>query len=234
MAFLDTVREQLKPDDTKAREQLDFLKKVAQNQLELFRMEFLERFRNPEGFKEEILPKQMFEHTEQYRVDIDEGAAKEIDGIVDSFFTGTEDSVKDGFKNLIKFAFKAILGSSQIGESLVNQWFITLEYGALIRVDLMSWRYNFSGEGIIANAKNAYCFTITKSFVDTRTLVPGQLIYFVAKSVGAKSIEDIKKNPVLMDYVKFLQDGWDRNKPIDIAMADYHASLKETTGRALA
>lgn len=78
-------------------------------------------------------------------MDIDEGAAKEIDGIVDSFFSGTEETVKDGFKNLIKFAFKAIIGSSQIGEALVKQWFITLEYGSLIRVDLMSWRYNFSG-----------------------------------------------------------------------------------------
>lgn len=29
MAFLDTVRDQLKPDDTKAREQLDILKKAA-------------------------------------------------------------------------------------------------------------------------------------------------------------------------------------------------------------
>lgn len=223
MAILDTIRNNLKPDDTKAREQLDFLKKVAQNQLEMFRMEFLERFRNPAGFKEEILPKQMFEHMEQYRLDINEGSSGEIDTIVDNFFTGTQESVKGGFKNLIKFAFKAILGSTQIGESRISQWFITLEYGALIRADMLAWRYNFSGEGVIASAKNAYCFTITKSFVDSSTLVPGQLVYFVAKSVGAKSIEEIKSNKNIMEYVDFLMKGWNQNKPLDLTIADYHA-----------
>ena len=207
MAFLDTVREQLKPDDPKAREQLDILKKAATGELNEFRGNFLARFQNPDGFKQEILPKKMLGHFEEYRVDLDEKASDQISGIIDNFFQGTEGSVKAGFANIIKFAFTSILGSTQAGESKTQNWYITLEYGALIRVDVMAWRYNFSADGVIATIKNAFCYTVTKSFVDGSSLDDQQLTYFVAQSLGLKNILEIQKNETIQEYIKFLKRG---------------------------
>lgn len=149
----------------------------------------------------------MLGHFEEYRVDLDEKASAQFSGIVDTLFQGTEDSVKAGFANIIKFAFTSILGSNEAGESKTQNWYITLEYGALIRVDVMAWRYNFSADGVISSIKNAFCYTVTKSFVDGSSLNDQQLTYFVAQSLGLKSILDIEKNETIQEYVKFLQGG---------------------------
>lgn len=220
MAFLDTIRNALKPDDTKAREQLDILKKAATGELDRYRNELVQKMRNPDAFREEIVPYKMFEHMEQYRVSVTDKAAEQISSVVDSFFSGGEKDIKDGFSTLIKFAFDAILGSQSAGESSTQNWYIALERGALIRVDVMAWRYNFTGEGLITDVKNAFCFTATKSFVDTATLKDQELIYFVAKSLHLSSVDEIIKNKVLADYVEFLRKGF-RAQPVNAAIAHY-------------
>lgn len=228
MAFLDTVRDNLKPDETKAREQLDVLKRAAKGELESYRTALVHKMRNPDAFKEEIVPYKMFENIEQYRVDLTEGASDEIAGIVDSFFTGTEQGVKDGFSAMIKFAFKAVLGSSATGETSTRNWYITLEHGALIRVDVMAWRYNFSGEGVIASVKNAFCFTTTKSFVDTSELRKSELRYFVARSLELKSVEQLLENETLKKYVELLEQDY-RPRSVYTAMKEY----EQRSGRRL-
>ncbi|MGO4330490.1 hypothetical protein AB4Z48_03370 [Cupriavidus sp. 2TAF22] len=220
MAVLDTIRNALKPDDTKAREQLEILKKAAMGELDKYRSELIQKMRNPDAFREEIVPYKMFEHIEQYRVSVTDKAADEISSVVDSFFSGGEKNVKDGFSTLIKFAFNAILGSTSIGESSTKNWYIALERGALIRVDVMAWRYNFSGDGLIAEVKNAFCFTATKSFVDAEELKAQELIYFVAKSLKLESVEEIVKNPTLEQYVRLLKDGYKR-APVHDAIDNY-------------
>lgn len=227
MAILDTIRNQLTPNNSKARDQLDILKKAAKGELDVYRNDLIQKIRNPEAFREEIVPFRMFQHMEQYRVSLDEGASKEIAAIVDDFFEG-EKGLKDGFKNLINFAFKAILGSTQAGKSPTKNWYVTLEHGALIRVDVMSWRYNFSAEGVISTCKNAFCFTATKSFVDTTDLRSQELVYFIARSLKLDSIEDIMKNENLKQYVKYLQDGF---KPK--ALRDSILEYSEKAGRPL-
>jgi len=223
MAFVEKVREQLAPDDTKSKEQLDLLKNAASNQLKIFRMEFKQKFDNPDAFNGEILPVKMFDFEEQYRVDIKESSSSEIGSIVDGFFKGTGGEIKEGFKNMIKLAFSSILGDSQIGESKIKKWFIAVEYGELIRVDLMSWRYNFSGNQIISNVQNAYCFTLTKSFIDNNSLSKSQLKYFLAKSLGLTNLDEIMENENLKKYVEYLQDSLDESKSNRLVESNYYA-----------
>ena len=110
MAFLNTVRDALAPDDKNFREQLDVLKKAAEGQLEKYRSDLIAKIRTPEAFKEEIVPTKMFQHFEDYRVSLTEGAASEVKGVIDTFFSGADGSVKDGFRDLIKIGLDAILG----------------------------------------------------------------------------------------------------------------------------
>jgi len=204
MGFLQQIRDTLTPDDKNAREQIDILRKAANGQLERFRSDLVAKIRTPEAFKEEIVPNKMFQFFEEYRVSIKEGAANQIKGVVDKFFSGAEDSVKDGFSELIKLGFDAILGSTEAGESYTRSWYIMVEFGAIIRIDVMAWRYNFTGKGLIDKIENAFCYTVTKSFVDEQALSPMQLRYFLAKSMNLKSIEDIDKSDVLKRYLDVL------------------------------
>lgn len=79
----------------------------------------------------------------------------------------------------------------------------------------MAWRYNFSSDGVIAASKNAFCYTITKSFVDPKTLDEQMLVYFVARSLKLKSIDEIYKSEVLKNYVTFLQKGWNKDASLE-------------------
>lgn len=223
MASIKKLRDGLSPDDAKSKEQLDFLVKAANGQLELFRSKFLEKFNNPDAFKSEILPVKMFEFMEEYRVDISEGSSSEVDQIVDSFFKGTGSGLKEGFKKIIKLGFNSILGDSNIGESKIHKWYITAEYGEIIRVDLMSWKYNFSSDQIISKISNAYCFTLTKSFIDNNSLRKSQLRYFIAQSLGLTDLDELMKNEDLKKYVSYLQDSLDESKTNSLTEANYNA-----------
>ena len=232
MSKLKQLRAELSPNDTKSKEQLDFVLDSAKSKLELFRVKFLERFNNPQAFKSEILPVKMFDFIEEYRADISEGSSGEVDAIIDDFFKGTGQSVKTGFNKVIKLAFRSLLGDSSIGESYVNRWFITVEYGELIRVDLMAWKYNFSSNQVIENIQNVYCCTITKSFIDNDSLRKSQLNYFLAQSLGLTSLDEIINNEDLRKYSEYLQDSYDDDKKNELSEANYKAQKWENEGAA--
>jgi hypothetical protein len=216
MAQLDMVKSKLSPTDGTARDQLEILRKAAKAELSEFFSGFINRLKTPDAFKEEILPKRIYEHFEEYRVDIEDSSTAAIDGIVRNFFSGSEDQIKSGFINIIKYAFSTIFGSTVSGEQRTSNWFITIEYGALIRVDVMAWRYNFSSNTVVANLKNAFCFTIIKSFVDASTLTSNEIQFFVAKSLGLKTITDIQKDETLKSYVEYLVKSWSTAKSFTV------------------
>ena len=221
MANIKQLRKDLGADKAKAKEQLNFLLDAAKSKLELFKMEFSQKINNPDAFKNEILPTKIIAFEEGYRANISEGGSSEVESIVDNFLKGTGDSLRKGFSGVIELAFRSLLGDSSIGASYVNKWFITVEYGALIRVDLRAWRYNFSSDQIIEKIENIYCFIITKSFIDNSTLTKPQLNYFVAKSLNLKSLDEIIKNDTIKQYVEFLKQDYDENKDNRLSEAEY-------------
>lgn len=220
MAVLDTFRNALKPDDKQGREQLDILKKAATGELNAFFSAYEKRFTNPDGFRGEIVPTSIINQMYDWRVDLKEGASEEISKIVDIFLESDPD-IKTGFANMIKFAFEAILGSTSIGEQKTQNWYIAVEYGALIRTDIMAWRYNFEAEGVISTAQNAFCYVASKAFVDPNKLNPSQIRYFIAKSLHLKDINEIMSHPLLEKYVELLIKDWRK----DITLEDYQMQL---------
>ena len=203
------VQDQLKPDDKEANEQIAILRSWATSKLEKYQSDLRGRFTDQTAFKNEILPMVeggLFDETTEYRVNVSEKADDAVNAMVDSFFQGSGDGIKDGFKAAIQLALQSILGSTSAGEQEFRRWFINIEYGQIIRTDFSAWRYNFEGSTVIKVVKSAYCFFLAKSFADLQKLRPNQLSYFVAKSLNVSNIEDLLKDPRLASYVKALEN----------------------------
>jgi hypothetical protein len=179
-------------NEAQTREQLEFLLSAARGRVNSFENELNLMFLNPEAQgKIQIVGTRALTYVKEYRANITAGVDKEILAIIDEFFTGTSDGVKNGFQNLIKIGLKSILGTETAGEWLQEMFVVLPENLAFVRVDIKVWRYNFSSEGIISKAKNAFAFIFSKSIVDHRKLTEDELIFFIAQMVG-NDIEKVK------------------------------------------
>lgn len=227
MAFLDTVINALKPDEQAAREQLEILKRAATGVLTAYQSDLNNRMLNPKAFPNEIVPYKMFEHIEDYRVDLNEDASKQVGSIVNTFLV--EGNIRQGFTDMIKLALDSILGSKTIGEQSTKNWYVAMELGAVIRVDVMAWRYNFTSKGVIATTSNAFCFTATKSFVDSSTLNKQELIYFLSKSLGLSSVSEVMENENLKLYVDYIASNM---KPMTALESAKHYDSQAGTSHA--
>lgn len=172
--------------EAKTREQLEFLLVAAKGKLANFEGQLNLMYLNPESQgKIQIIGDRALELYKEYRANITKGVDEQISSIIDDFFTGAAPGIKSGFQNLIKVGLKTILGSESAGE-LEQDYFTVLPVGlSFLRIDVKAWRYNFSSEGVISTAKNAFAFLMAKSIVDYKKLSPGEMIYFVQQVVGS-------------------------------------------------
>lgn len=76
-----------------------------------------------------------------------------------------------------------------------------MEHNAIIRVDISSWRYNYTSDGIIGKVKDVYCTTFCKSVVDHTKVRLDTLVYLISEQAG----DDIDK---LEDYINKLKRIW--------------------------
>lgn len=184
--------------EAKAREQLQFLQNAATSKLKLYKSELDNMFLNPEAVgKVQIVGNRAMRYYEEYRVDVSEGASSKISDVVNNFFKGSSDTVKQGFATLIELSLQSILGNTSAGEQEVQSFYVIIENNAFVRVDAKYWRYNFSQDGIIGNHKNAFCYMFCKSIVDYKKLTLGELVYLISEAAQGKDIhgfiEEIKK-----------------------------------------
>ncbi|RXW20473.1 hypothetical protein EST38_g5380 [Candolleomyces aberdarensis] len=192
------------PDkEAKARllEQLAFLVKSANSELDKYQGELEDMFQDPESVQKKMIPGLRAMRWERgYRVNVDsktsEGGLSEV---VDSFFGLVQDGVtpadKDTKNKAIINGFKvrstpnagalnAILGNNHAGEQEEQKFFIFMEHNAIIRIDVKIWRYNFSGKGVMADAENVFCYIFCTSVVDSAKLQRDELVYLLSEYAG--------------------------------------------------
>lgn len=209
----------LEDKDEKTKQQLELLLVAAKSKLAEYEMAIKESFINPDSVnKIEVVGKRAIEWEQQYRVNTSSGVDEAVEGIINDFFTGTEDSVKNGFKNMIMIAIKTILGDARAGESEVRKFLIVPEYNAFIKVDVRFWRYNFTSTGIVSDVQDAMCFVMCKSVIDHTTLSIDELIFFVSKMFGSEL-----NLPATKTYIEEMRKLWDAmsNKPPTMVMDEY-------------
>ncbi len=189
-------------------EKLQLLVNAAQTQLSEYRMQLREMFLNPAAEERiAIIGKRAIRYYEQYQANVHEGVDQGINEIIDNFFTGTKESVKDGFKSLIKIALSTILGNVAVGQTHLAEYFVIPENNAFVRVDVMAWRYEFSSVAVIGKVQNAFCYVFCKSIIDHTQITIDELIYLVSEMAGPNAtLESVKK------LINELRDLWDDNE----------------------
>jgi hypothetical protein len=55
---------------------------------------------------------------------------------------------------------------------------------AIIRVDMFTYRYNFSNEGVIASHKNVLAYILCTSVVDHNDLTVDEMVYLASEFAG--------------------------------------------------
>ncbi|KAJ5108645.1 hypothetical protein N7456_005320 [Penicillium angulare] len=182
--FLDNSAEK----ESKAREQLDILMKLADARLDTFESELMEMFIDRDSVAKRSVPgKRALRFERSVRVDTGSEGSPGVDEAVDAFFgvadTGSK-GVLEGFKAVVKTGLKQILGDTSAGESYDKKFFVCIKHNAIIRVDMFTYRYNFSNEGVIATHKNVLAYVLCISVVDHNELTVDEMVYLASEFAG--------------------------------------------------
>ncbi|QQE79753.1 hypothetical protein [Alicyclobacillus sp. SO9] len=201
------IRELLdQSQEQQTREQLDFLLTAAKAKLDTFVTEINDIYRFPE--KQEgiqVVGNRAVASYKEYRADVSQGVDSQISELIDKFFSGTEEGIKNGFVDIIKVGLQTILGNESAGEQ-EQHFFCIVPNGLVItRMDVKCWRYNYSSTGIIGKVKNAFCFYTSLATVNLKSLTPEEIVFFYQQLIGPdidKIKEFIEKLKELYGFLK--------------------------------
>ncbi|KAL8925066.1 MAG: hypothetical protein Q9208_003750 [Pyrenodesmia sp. 3 TL-2023] len=171
-----------------AKEQLELLMKLADARLDTFEAKLNNMFLDHDSAMKTSVPgKRALRFERSVRVDTGAAGAPGVDEAVNAFFgaakTGAE-GVLEGFKAVVKTGLKAILGDTSAGESYDEKFFVCIKHNAIIRVDMYTYRYNFSNEGVISTHKNVLAYILCISVVDHRDVTDDEMIYLTSEFAG--------------------------------------------------
>ncbi|KAI9743495.1 MAG: hypothetical protein M1818_002808 [Claussenomyces sp. TS43310] len=171
-----------------AKEQLELMMKLADARLDTFEGKLKNMFLDKESAAKTSVPgKRALRFERSVRVDTGSAGAPGVEQAVDAFFgaaqTGTQ-GVLDGFKAVVKTGLKAILGDTSAGESYDEKFFVCIKHNAIVRVDMYTYRYNFSNEGVISTHKNVLAYILCISVVDHADVTVDEIIYLASEFAG--------------------------------------------------
>lgn len=215
MSFIkDLIDEQEKKKEQALKEQLEFLLTAARAKLQVYETALDNMFLNPAAQGAiQIVGERAMATFKEYQANVQENSDKQVGKVIDNFFSG---NIKEGFKEVVKIGMNQILGNAQIGEQEFDDFFVTSEHNAIIRVDVKCWRYNFSSTGIIGNVQNAFCYVFCKSVVDHTKVSVDEYLYLLSAQLG----DNLNK---VESYLNELRSAWraiDGTKP-EVVQASY-------------
>lgn len=187
------IRELLdQSQEQQTREQLDFLLVAAKAKLNVFQSEIDDIYRFPEKQQGiQVVGARAVASYREYRADVSQGVDSKVSELIDKFFSGTEEGIKNGFIDVIKVGLNTILGNESAGEQ-EQHFFCVVPNGLVItRMDVKCWRYNYTSTGVIGKIKNAFCFYTSLATVNLKSLTPEEIVFFYQQLIGP-DIDKIK------------------------------------------
>ncbi|MCJ1354385.1 MAG: hypothetical protein MMC33_004373 [Icmadophila ericetorum] len=205
-----------KEKEAQAKEQLELMMKLADARLDTFEGELKTMFLDRESAMKTSVPGRRALRYDRYcRVDTHTGTSDGVDDAVDAFFGASDTGSKgvlEGFKSVVKTGLSAILGDTSAGESYDKRFFVCVKHNAIIRVDMYTYKYNFSNEGVIANHKNILAYILCISVVDHRDVTVDELIYLASEFAGDGPVGP---NSGFETYLNSLMKTWNALKAVD-------------------
>jgi hypothetical protein len=203
-------------EEAKAKEQLELMMKLADARLDTFQSKLNTMFLDRESTMKTSVPgKRALRFERHVKVDTETAPAKGVEDAVDDFFgagdTGSK-GVLEGFKNVVKVGLSAILGDTSAGESYDEKFFVCMKHNAIIRVDMYTYKYNFSNEGVISTHKNILAYILCISVVDHRDVTVDELIYLASEFAGDG---DVGAKSGYQTYLESLMKTWNNLNSVD-------------------
>ena len=185
------LEEQQKNKDEKAVEELQMLQEMMVNKVAAARAEMREK-----ALKDANVPIVAFVDTsEKYSVDVSNAPDDAITTSIKEMFGG---NIIQGLVSLIGVALNQFLGNTQAGVSEQNDYHIVFSDNALLRIDVMFYKYEFSSKGVEDERRNGFCYCTQAAVLDLKKVSPQVLLYELTRTIGDENIPDAVKQLHLM------------------------------------
>ncbi|CAH3128284.1 unnamed protein product [Pocillopora meandrina] len=180
------LEEQQKNNDEKAVEELQMLQEMMVNKVAAARAEIREK-----ALKDANVPIVAFVDTsEKYSVDVSNAPDDAITTSIKEMFGG---NIIQGLVSLIGVALNQFLVNTQAGVSEQNDYHIVFSDNALLRIDVMFYKYEFSSKGVEDERRNGFCYCTQAAVLDLKKVSPEVLLYELTRTIGQENIPDAVK-----------------------------------------
>ncbi|KAH7158354.1 hypothetical protein DER46DRAFT_685386 [Fusarium sp. MPI-SDFR-AT-0072] len=198
-AARSAIKEADEAANVKAKQDLDVLAKALDSQLNEFEAKIDAKFLNPASTEKLEIPGNRALRKVRYsEVKVKDAPSKDISGAVDEFFSignsgvDTKSAVLGGFKKIVHSALNAFMGNTEVGQHKEEKYFIYMQHNAVVRLDVMLWRWNFSGKGFSDKCESAYGYIICTSIVDVAALKTSEFVFLISEYAGDDESEVVK------------------------------------------
>ncbi|CAG8602750.1 844_t:CDS:2 [Paraglomus occultum] len=193
--------------DKESREALKFLHTMVVSKMKSFEHELL----NPSSNNHMVRIGTIVDRVEDIHVNASvdsEKLSKQINKTLDTLFSG---DIGAALKMAVLTTVKTFIGRSEVGDSHFRDYHVFVQDNALVRLDVMLYKYNFSSENVLRNVNSVNAYLFYKSIINhdevSRDLMVYEITRFVSGYLKAAVYESSKTEQEEIDeeVAKYLQ-----------------------------
>ena len=132
-------------------------------------------------------------------LDVNSGVGDHVSEVVGSLFDG---KFMEGFKHAVEAAVETFLGNAEAGKQESTDFHVVYDKGALLRIDVYMYKYQFSSEALKSHGENLFCYVAQVAVLDSLAIDPTVTLYEMTKSIG-KITENAKQE--FLDECEFVE-----------------------------
>ncbi|KAI2463065.1 hypothetical protein F4781DRAFT_417860, partial [Annulohypoxylon bovei var. microspora] len=201
----------------RTRQDLQVLQKAVEYKLNQFESKITEMFLNSESTSRTQVPGLRALRKSRYTTVGIKGApienvSRAIDDYLSMGISGSSagQDIRGGFKKIVSNALSVILSNTDAGEHEEQRFFVYVQHNAVVRLDVMLWRWNFTGKGFSDKYENALGYVICTSVVDVSALKTAEFVYLISEYAG-DSDEEVTK------YVSEMEKFYNRSRQLKLS-----------------
>ncbi len=166
--------DQSKETEKEIAEQLKILSSLGSSKVDIFRGEIELSLKDGKTMDDLKVPiTKVLGSYEEYRAYTQRSQEDLLKDVVESIrimFSGEKNDILDGIGRLITKGLSIILGAGSGEELQRKEYYVVVEYPAIIRYDIAMWTRNISVKALQSRAQNIVACVVYKSAVDVTQL----------------------------------------------------------------
>ena len=108
---------------------------------------------------------------------------------------------------------KTFIGRSEAGDSQLRDYHVFVQDNALVRLDVMLYKYNFSSDNVLRSVNTVNAFLLYKSIINHEEVSRDLMVYEITRFVSgylnapdeASSTSKIRQEEINSEVAKYLQ-----------------------------